>query len=158
MKIKAILLCSLLTLALAGHAQTNKQPVLITMKNGETLDAIHFGQLKCGKEIYGENYILIRGKYMDSVTEIKDYREIDKIILEGYSAAPVASVGNEKGTLRIIKKNGVSVNLKDAEVVMSCYGTGDRYNEIVVQIINPITNQASEQAVETRAIQSLTFK
>jgi hypothetical protein len=158
MKIKAILMCSLLAIVITGFAQTNKQPVLITMKNGETLDALHFGQLKCGKEVYGENYVIIRGKFMDSVTEIKDYREIEKIILEGYTAAPVASIGNEKGTLRIQKKNGVSVTLNDAELVMSCYGTGDRYNEIVIQIMNPITNLATEQPVETRNIQSIVFK
>ena len=158
MKIKTTLICIMLAWAMSAFAQTNKQPVQVTMKNGESLDAVHFGQLKCGKEVYGENYIIIRGKFMDSVTEIKDYREIEKIVLEGYSAAPVASVGNEKGTLRIFKKNGVSVTLEDAELVMSCYGPGDRYNEVVVQIMNPLTNQPAEQAIETRNIQSIIFK
>ncbi len=158
MKIKATLTCIILALGLSVSAQPVKQPVLITLKNGESLEAIHFGQLKCGKEIYSNNYIIMRGKYMDSVTEIKDYSEIEKIVPEGYSEGPVASVGNEQGSLRIIKKNGVSVTLEEAELVMSCYGPGDKYNELVVQIMNPLTNQPSEQSVEVRNIQSIIFK
>jgi hypothetical protein len=102
--------------------------------------------------------MIIRGKFMGAVTEIKDFKEFEKIVLQGYKAAPVASVGNEKGTLIIHKKDGVSVTLEDAELVMSCYGHGDMYNVIVVQIFNPLTNQASEQAVKTQNIQSIVFK
>jgi len=148
----------LLALIISGFAQPVKQPVQITLKNGQTLDAIHFGQLKCGKEIYADNYIIVRGKFMDAVTEMKDFSEIENIIPEGYSEAPAASVGNEKGTLRILKKDGVSVILHEAELVMSCYGPGDRYNEIVVQVLNPLTNQPSEQPVEMRNIQLIIFK
>jgi hypothetical protein len=139
-------------------AQESKQPVQITMKSGETLDALHFGQLKCGKEIYSDNYIIIRGRYMDAVTEIKDYKDIEKIVLEGYKKEPVNSMGNELGTLQITKKNGVSVTLTDAEIAMSCYAPGDMYNEIVVQIFNPLTEQPTEKAVEVRKIQSIIFK
>ena len=158
MKIKATLTCIILALGFSVFAQTVKQPVLINLKNGESIDAIHFGQLKCGKEIYGNNYIIIRGKYMDAVTEIKDYSEIEKIVPEGYTEKPVASVGNQHGTLKIYKKNGVSVTLNDAELVMSCYGPGDKYNELIVQIMNPLTNQASEQSIEVKEIQSIIFK
>jgi hypothetical protein len=158
MKLKLLLTALALAFSTQFFAQTVKQPVLITLKNGETVDAIHFGQLKCGKEIYSENYIFIRGKYMDAVTEIKDFKDIEKIVLEGYKEAPATSVGNEKGTLRIFKKDGVSVTLNDAELVMSCYGPGDKYNELTVQIMNPLTDQPSEQSVETRNIQSIIFK
>jgi hypothetical protein len=158
MKIKATLTCIILALGFSVFAQTVKQPVLINLKNGESIDAIHFGQLKCGKEIYGNNYIIIRGKYMDAVTEIKDYSEIEKIVPEGYTAEPVASIGNQHGTLKIYKKNGVSVTLNDAELVMSCYGPGDKYNELIVQIMNPLTNQPSEQSIEVKEIQSIIFK
>jgi hypothetical protein len=158
MKIKALLASLILAFSVQAFAQTIKQPVLITLKNGETLDAVHFGQIKCGKEIFGENYIIIRGKFMDAVTEIKDYKDIEKIVLEGYKSEPGITVENEKGTLRIFKKDGVSVTLSDAEIVMSCYGPGDRYNELVVQVMNPLTNQPSEQAIETRKIQSIIFK
>ena len=158
MRLKSLFSCALLVMTLALSAQRVKQPVLITMKDGSTLDAVHFGQLKCGKEVYGNNYIIIRGKFMDAVTEMKDYSEIEKIVLEGYTKPPVTSEGNEKGTLRIIKKNGVSVTLNEAELVMSCYAPGDRYNELVVQIMNPLTNQIAEQPVETRNIQSIIFK
>lgn len=158
MKIKHILPIAFLALSVQVFAQSTKVPVVINLKDGKSIEAIHFGQLKCGKETNGDNYMIIRGKYMGAVTEIKDFKEFDKIVLEGYSAAPVASVGNEKGTLIIRKKDGVSVTLEDAELVMSCYSHGDMYNVIVVQIFNPLTNQASEQAVETRNIQSIVFK
>lgn len=158
MKIKTTLTVIILAMGLSVTAQNIKQPVLIILKNGESIDAIHFGQLKCGKEIYSNNYIIIRGKYMDAVTEIKEFSEIEKIVPEGYTEAPVASVGNEHGSLRIIKKNGTSVTLEDAELVMSCYGPGDKYNELIVQILNPLTNQSAEQSIEVRNIQSIIFK
>jgi hypothetical protein len=157
-KIKFVLPVAFLALAIQLFAQNPKVPVQINLKDGKSIDAIHFGQLKCGKETYADNYIIIRGKYMGAVTEMKDYKEIEKIVPEGYSAAPVASVGNETGTLVIYKKNGVSVTLDEAELVMSCYGPGDKYNELIVQIMNPLTNQPSEQSVETRNIQSIIFK
>ena len=141
-----------------SFAQTNKQPVLVILKSGENIDAVHFGQLRCGKEVYGENYILVRGKFMNSPTEIKDYKDIEKIVPIDFTAAPVASIGNEKGTLNITKKDGRSVTLKDAELVMSCYAPGDRYNEIVVQVMNPLTDKVTEYAIETRQIQSIIFK
>ena len=149
MKIKSFLTVLTLILGLSAYGQTHKQPVVINLKDGKSIDAIHFGQLKCDKEIYADNYIIIRGKYMGAVTEI---------VPEGYSEAPESSVGNEKGTLRIFKKDGVSVTLEEAELVMSCYGPGDKYNEIVVQILNPLTNQPTEQTIETRNIQSIIFK
>jgi hypothetical protein len=158
MNFKAIILSTLLLLSLIGKAQKTETPVLINLKNGESIDAVHFGQLKCGTDSYSNDYILIRGKYMDSVTEIKDYSDIEKIVLEGYKDGPVASVGNEKGTLRIFKKNGVSVTLTEAEITMSCYGVGDLYNTVIVQIMNPLTNLVVEQTIETRNIQSFIFK
>jgi hypothetical protein len=158
MKYTGILLFAFLFLSLTGTAQNPDIPVLINLKNGQSIDALHFGQIKCGTDSYSNDYILIRGKYMDSVTEIKEYNDIEKIILEDYKSGPVASVGNEKGTLKIIKKNGVSVTLTDAEITMSCYGTGDLYNTIIVKMMNPLTNQAVEQTIETRNIQSIIFK
>ena len=158
MNLKTIISSMLLLLSLIGRAQKTETPVLINLKNGQSIDAVHFGQLKCGTDSYSTDYILIRGKYMDSVTEIKDYGDIEKIVLEGYKEGPIASVGNEKGTLRIFKKNGVSVTLTEAEITMSCYGVGDLYNTVIVKMINPLTNQAVEQTIETRNIQSIIFK
>jgi hypothetical protein len=158
MRIKLLLTILAITSMITAQAQTTKQPALITMKSGETIDAIHFGQLKCGKEIYSDNYVIIRGKYMDAVTEIKDYKDIEKIVLEGYKKEPVNSIGNEQGILHITKKNGVSATLTDAEIAMSCYAPGDRYNEVVVQIFNPLTDQPAEKALEVRNIQSIIFK
>jgi len=158
MKLKVVLPFVLLAYSISLMAQNPKVPVTIILKDGKSIDAIHFGQLKCGKETYSDNYMIIRGKYMGAVTEMKDFKELEKIVLEGYTAPPVASVGNEKGTLIIQKKNGVTVTLEEAELVMSCYGPGDKYNELIVQIQNPLTNQPSEQAVETQNIQSIIFK
>ncbi len=158
MKLQNLLFAALLIIAPSINAQQNLQAATIILKDGTTLEIHHFGQLQCGKDVYSDDYILVRGKFMDAVTEIKDYKDIEKIVLVDYSKAPVATVGNEKGTLKIIKKNGVSATLTEAEVTMSCYGPGDKYNVLVVQIINPLTNAPSEQPIETREIQSIIFK
>jgi len=139
-------------------AQQKLQPVVITLKDGTSIDVHHFGQLQCGKDVYSNDYVITRGKFMDSPTEIKDYKEIEKMVLEGYSKPPETTVGNEKGTLKITKKDGRTVTLTDAELVMSCYAPGDKYNELIVQIINPLTDQPTEQAIETSKIQFIIFK
>jgi hypothetical protein len=78
-------------------------------------------------------------------------------MLNGFTAAPVVSAGNEKGNITVLKKNGVSVVLEEAELVMSCYNPKDRYNEIHVQIINPLTNEKTDVAIEMRKIESISF-
>jgi hypothetical protein len=158
MKIEIILASLIMAFTINLTAQTPKTPALITLKNGETIDAIHFGPLKCGTNFYADTYILIRGKYMDNVTEVKSYSDIEKITLQGYKMAPESSSGNEKGKLTIYKKNGTSFKMEDAELALSCYGVGDKYNEIIVQMLNPITNQTIEHKIETRTIQSIIFK
>lgn len=139
-------------------AQNKDVPVQINLKDGTSINAKHFGRLKCGKNTFGENHIFVRGKYLDAVTEIKDYSDIEKIVLEGYSKPPIASVGNEKAIIRVYKKNGVTVDLQEAEMFMTCYAAGDKYNEIIVQFINPITNQASEKSFATKDIYSVVFR
>jgi hypothetical protein len=158
MKIKFFAIATLLMAVTSVIAQQKLQPVLITLKDGTNIDVHHFGQLQCGKNVYSNDYVITRGKFMDAPTEIKDYKEIEKIVLEGYSKEPVTSIGNEKGTLRITKKDGRTVTLTDAELAMSCYAPGDKYNELIVQIINPLTDKPSEQPIETRKIQSIIFK
>ena len=69
MRIKIILSWVFLALATISFAQTDKQPVLVILKSGENIDAVHFGQLRCGKEVYGENYILVRGKFNPETIE-----------------------------------------------------------------------------------------
>lgn len=158
MRLKLILPIFLLSLAVSVYAQQVKTPCTVNMKDGKSIEAIHFGQLQCGKDVYGENYVIVRGKYMDSPTEIKEYKDIARIVPEGYSDAPAASVGNEKGSLIIHKKSGVSVTLEEAELAMSCYAPGDKYNTLVVQIFNPLTEKATEQTIDTKDIQSIVFK
>jgi hypothetical protein len=105
-----------------------------------------------------DNYIFIKGKYLDNVTEIKDFKDIEKIVLDGYFAKPEASAGNEKGTLIVYKKDGKSFTLEEAEIVMSCYSVGNKYNQIVVQVENPINNKVGELTINTNSIQSIIFK
>lgn len=156
---KSLLTTLILTLSACVFSQNKDVPVQINLKDSTSINAKHFGQLKCGNQSsLAENYILIRGKFMGSVTEIKTYDDIEKIVFEGYEAVPETSVGNEKGTLVIVKKNGVTVTLEEAEVTMSCYGSDDKYNEIVVQISNPLTGKATESRIETRNIKSVIFR
>lgn len=133
-------------------------PVIINLKDGKSLDIAHFGQHKCGTNSYSDEFVLIRGMYMGTLTEIKNYSEIEKIVLVGFKEKPGISVGNEKGTLQIHKRNGQSFTLDNAEITMSCYGVGDLYNTIIVKIYNPITSVPAEQTIETRNIQSIIFK
>ena len=79
------------------------------------------------------------------------------MVLTGFTAPPAASVGNQKASITVIKKNGTSVPLEEAELAMSCFAPADRYNEIHVQIINPLTEKAVDLAVEVRKIESITF-
>ena len=158
MNLKSLFTSVGVAIMLVANAQRTDTPATILLKDGKTIEAAHFGQDKCGTDNYSNDYVLIRGKYMNTLTEIRDYTDIEKIVFIGYKENPVASIGNEKGKVQITKKNGVSVTLDDAEVSMSCYGVGDMYNTLVVKIINPLTNLAAEQVIETKDIQSVIFK
>lgn len=159
MKLRQIFILTLLcTFGISIFGQEKQVPVIVYFKNGESLDAVHLGKKKCGNSSYMNNFVMIKGKFMDNVTEIKEFDDIEKIILEGFSKAPEVSTGNEKGTIRIFKTGNISVNLDDAEIFMTCFGAGDKYNQLVVQILNPLTNETVERIVETRYIQSIVFK
>lgn len=160
MKIKLILSITFLTvITLALKSQDKNTPVEITLKSGETIDALNFGKLRCGSDVYAtNNYTLVRGKYKGIFTEIKDYSEIEKIVPIGYTKEPMPSVGNQKGTLKIYKKNGVVVELDDAELVPSCFSVGDKYNQITVEIMNPLTDKPVDQTVAVKDIQAIIFK
>lgn len=129
----------------------------IRLKDGKTIDVHHFGKLNCESNRYASTFTILRGKYNGSHTEISDYKDISKLVLTGFSAGPAPSVGNQKGKITAVKKSGVSVPLEEAELVMSCFGPSDRYNEIRVQIINPLTEQKADIAVEVKNIESITF-
>lgn len=155
---KTLLTSILFLTGIMVSAQHVDIPVQINLKDGTTIQAKHFGQLKCGTDSYTDNYIYVRGRYMGTVTELNNYNEVQKIVFIKFSKAPVASIGNEKGTIRITKKNGQSFDLEDAEVYMTCYGVGDKYNTLIVQILNPITNEAIEKEISTKDIDSVVFK
>jgi hypothetical protein len=150
---------SLLLLSAAASATFSQSPLKATirLKDGKTVDVHHFGKLKCESNSYAATFTILKGKYNGSHTEISDYKDISKLVLTGFTAAPAASVGNQKGRITAIKKSGISVPLEDAELVMSCFGPSDRYNEIHVQIINPLTEQKADMAIEVKNIESITF-
>jgi len=143
-------------LVIASRAQ-NPVKAVIHLKTGKTIEVYHFGKLACESNRFNETFTILRGKYSDSHTEISDYKDVSKLILSNFNAPPVASTGNQKGKITVIKKSGVSVPLEEAELAMSCFGPADKYNEIHVQIINPLTEKAVDLAVEMRNIESITF-
>ena len=156
---KILVTSLILTIGLCVAAQNGDSPALVNLKTGKTIDVKHFGPLKCGsKSMLMDNYIIIRGKYMDIMTEITKYHDVEKIVPVDFKADPVTSVGNEKAIIRIYKKNGVAVSLEEAEFALSCYGPEDKYNTIVVQILNPLTNKVNEMTINVNEISSIIFK
>lgn len=143
----------------AGMLTANAQAVKATikLKDGKVIEAYHFGKLKCESNVYMTNFTILKGKFHNSHTEIKDFKDISKLILTGFTASPAPSVGNQKGTISVIKKNGVTVQLEEAELVMSCFNPADKYNELHVQVINPLTEEKNNVVVEMRNIESITF-
>ncbi len=153
---KTTLICLFLLIFAAASGQTAKKAI-IHLKDGKIIEASHFGKLFCESNRYATTYTILRGKYSGSHTEISDYNDISKLILSGFTESPVASKGNQKGTITVVKKSGVSVVLEEAELAMSCFGPSDRYNEIHVQILNPLTEKTVDVAVEMNKIESIAF-
>ncbi len=149
----------LIIYALTASAAFSQAAVKATirLKNGKTVEAHHFGKLVCESNRTAFNFTILRGKFHDTHTEISDYKDIAKLSFAGFTAAPAPSVGNQKGTITVLKKNGVNVALEQAELVMSCFSPADRYNEIHVQVINPLTDEKTDVAIEMRNIESVTF-
>jgi len=157
MKTKYVFLGIFLAVTAGALGQSNVGAT-IKLKEGQTIDVYHFGKLTCESNRYAETYTILRGKYFDSPTEINNYTDIAQLILAGFTDPPVSSVGNQKGTITAIRRDGVKVELEDAELVLSCFGPGDKYNQIRVEIINPLTKAAVDRIVEMRNIESVTFK
>ncbi|MBN1157983.1 MAG: hypothetical protein JXA61_01270 [Bacteroidales bacterium] len=157
MKIKTIITGMLILSATAALGQ-GKVSAVINLKDGNTIDVYHFGRLMCESNRYAETYTLLRGKYFNSPTEINDYSDISQLLFSGFTDPPAASVGNQKGTITAVRKDGVRVALDDAELVMSCFGPGDKYNQIRVQVLNPLTQEAVDRIVEMQQIESVVFK
>jgi hypothetical protein len=153
------LLVSLILLSATVIAAFPQSPVKATirLKDGKTIEAYHFGKLTCESNPTASTFTILRGKFNGSHTEISDFKDISKLMLTGFTAGPAASVGNQKGSITAVKKNGVSVPLEEAELVMSCFGPSDRYNEIHVQIINPLTDKKADMTIEMKTIDSITF-
>ena len=147
----------LLTGIIAPSSGQSPVKATIHLKNGKVIEARHFGKMKCESNQYAGTFTILRGLYSGSHTEISDYKGIDKLILSGFTEPPVSSKGNQKAKITVVKKGGVNVVLDDAELVMSCFGPTDRYNEIHVQILNPLTDKLVDMAVEMNQIESISF-
>lgn len=138
--------------------QQKNVPGIIKLKDGTSIEMYHFGKLVCESNRYAETYTTLKGKYNQSPTEITNYNDISELILEGFTAPPMRAAGNQKGSITVVRKNGVRATLDEAELVMSCYGADELFNQIKIQIINPITDKPAEQTIEMREIVSITFK
>ena len=150
---------SILFLTAIFTLSSGQSPVKATihLKDGKVIDVRHFGKMKCESNQYAGTFTILRGQFSGSHTEISDYKGIDKLVLTGFTDPPVSSKGNQKGKITVIKKGGVNVVLDEAELVMSCFGPSDRYNEIHVQIMNPLTDKLVDMAVEMKQIESISF-
>jgi hypothetical protein len=154
---KLLLVSALLIAVIANSFSQSPVKATIRLKDGKVIEAYHFGKLKCESNAYAINSTILKGKFNNNHTEITDYKDISKLVLSGFTAGPVASVGNQKGKITVVKNNGVSVQLDDAELMMSCFNPADRYNEIHVQVINPLTEKKADVAIEMKNIESITF-
>jgi hypothetical protein len=151
----ALVIFSLFSFAVSGQKNV---PATVTLKDGTSIDVYHFGKLSCESNPYAETYTHVRGKFSQSPTEINNYADISQLILAGFSDPPMRAAGNQKGHITLVRKNGVKVTLEEAELVMSCYGAGELFNQIKVQILNPLTGKPAEQTIEVKEIASVTFK
>lgn len=156
MKTKVIFTVILGIISIISFGQ-NPVKATIKLKDGKTIDAYHFGKLACESNQWASTYTTLKGKYNGSPTEISDYTDISKLVLSDFTQPPTSSVGNQKGKITVLKKNGVNVMLDDAELVMSCYGPNDKYNEIHIQVINPLTDKAVDMSIDINNIESITF-
>lgn len=154
---KLLLLSFLFSIICISLSAQSPVKVKIKLKDGKTIDAYHFGKLKCESNAYASTFTTLKGKFHGNHTEISNFREISRLDLSGFTAAPAPSVGNQKGKITAVKKDGVMVDLEEAELVMSCYNPSDKYNEIHVQILNPLTNQKADMAVAMKDIVSISF-
>lgn len=136
-----------------------QQPADIVLKDGRVINAYHFGQYECNNIKYFDfgSSIIIRGKYENIVTDIKKYKDIKRVYLVDFDEDPVTSVGNEKATIIILKKNGVEVTLSEATISLSCYGGMDKYNQLKFQEKNPIDDKVYDRIVDTKDIKYIEF-
>lgn len=145
----------IVTFSIAAHAQNI--PVQITLKDGQSIKAHHFGQVDCSGKSYFDNYILIKGKYNNLITELKEYSKISRIELVDFKAPSKLTGDNEKAKIIVTRKNGVTVTLEEATITLSCYGVDEKINQLQFQMINPLTDQLDELKIDTKDIVSIEF-
>jgi len=151
----ALFVLSLFSFVVSGQKNV---PATVTLKDGSRMEIYHFGKLACESNPMAETYTHVRGKYSQSPTEISNFDDISQLILEGFTDPPMRAAGNQKGLITVVRKDGIKATLEEAELVMSCYGSGELFNQIKVQILNPLTGKPAEQTIETKEIAMVTFK
>lgn len=151
----ALLVLSLFSFVASGQKNV---PATVTLKDGSRIEIYHFGKLACESNPMAETYTHVKGKYSQSPTEISNFSDISQLILEGFTDPPMRAAGNQKGLITVVRKDGIKATLEEAELVMSCYGSGELFNQIKVQILNPLTGKPAEQTIETKEIASVLFK
>jgi len=151
----ALLILSLLSIAVNGQKNV---PATVTLKDGSRMEIYHFGKLVCESNQYAETFTIVRGKFSQSPTEIKNWDDFSQLILEGFTDPPMRAASSQKALITVVRKNGIKATLEEAELVMSCYGAGELFNQIKVQILNPLTGKPAEQTIEVKEIASISFK
>jgi len=155
---KKVLTIVLVFVVLTISFSQKTTPASIILKEGESIMAHHFGQKECNGNEFYTGYIILKGKYMDMITEIKDYKDISKMELIGFKKEPENSTANEKAQIVVHKKNGITVTLEDAELILSCMGSDEKYNQIKVQVINPLTEKIVEKNINVMDIKTIVFQ
>ena len=149
-KLIFIFICSLAITT--AYSQTQAKLVL---KNGDILDIYHLGQANCNGRMFYNGYLMIKGLYNGINTELKDFSKLKSIELVGFTTDPVKTGNNEKATIIVERNNGSVFTLEDAELIMACYGSGEMYNQLKLQVVNPLTDKVDESAFATKDIQKI---
>ncbi|MEC3908740.1 hypothetical protein VOI54_17060 [Tamlana sp. 2201CG12-4] len=139
-----------------------KVPCKITLKDGKTISVSHFGHLTCGgrvdKHPY-KNYMRVLGVYEGQNLDIRKYSTIRKIELIDFYNSPERGYGSkpEKSIIKFYKKDGNVFTLQKAFLNNNCYGSPDRFNQIRLIVLNPITESRGEILVDIKNIKYIHF-
>ncbi|MDC0584596.1 hypothetical protein OAO55_02575 [Bacteroidales bacterium] len=132
--------------------------VNVILNDGTTIQASGYGQIDCDGNKYFDHQFMIKGKYNNVISEISNFSKIEKIELVSFSKEPISTGSNEKSIITVFKKNGISYSLNEASISLSCYGVGDKYNQLVFHVFSPVTEKAAEIFVKTKDIKYIIFK
>ena len=134
----------------------------IHLKNGRIIEVYHFGQMGQGKTVepdFKTYAILMKGAfYGQEMTFYKtaDYHKISKIALTDYDQDE-EQCPREKGTIVITKTDGKVFSLENTVINNGKTHSLNKCNNIVVAVINPLTEQTMETAIALNEISYISF-